>query len=148
MNIKAAEKVLAHLRRLKTTKRAARFNMRYWGDVFDDDMDGVLQKPVCGTQACLGGETVLALRLGSIAKGGGIFIKNNSACLGIVLIAQHALDLTEDEKNRLFYLKSWGLVHGWPDEFDVAYKAAKTPRKRLSVAIARLEHFISTNGAE
>lgn len=147
MNTTAVKKVLAHLKRLKTTKRVARFNMYYWGEAFREGLAGVLQKPICGTQACLAGETVLAHRLGNIKKGLGILIKDGQE-RDIERLATSTLGLDNVQKYRLFYLQKHGQIAGWPIEFETAYLAAKTPKKRLQIAIDRVQHFIVTDGAE
>lgn len=47
----------------------------------------------------------------------------------------------KNEISRLFY------VEGWPEEFQVAYDAARKDERGL-VTVARIEHFIKTKGAE
>jgi hypothetical protein len=151
MNIKNMKKLLAHLVRQQKSQKAARFNMKYWGTPClgkNDGMSDVLKTPVCKTQACLAGETVLALNMGKIGQGGGIDLLPEFYG-GIGQVAAQALELTPSQRESLFAFKSWGHQQfGWPKEFETAYNAAKTPAKRLGVAIQRVKHFIKTNGAE
>lgn len=152
MNIKNVKKLLAHLVKQQKSRKAARFNMRYWGNQCtgkDNGLTEVLRTPVCKTQACLAGETILALGAGKVRSDGGIDVFGCSGSLTIIQpTAVKLLNLTDDERKRLFHFRSWGLVDGWPDKFENAYNKAKTPVKRLGVAIQRLRHFIKTNGAE
>lgn len=105
--------------------------------------------PVCKTQACLAGETVLAFNAAKILPTGGIILLDPHTGTEIVNVAQHALGLDSYETGRLFTFQSWGArSNGWPEDFETAYRQAKTPAKRLAVAIKRVKHFIKTNGAE
>lgn len=154
MNIPNLKKLVAHLTKQRNSRQAARFNMSFWGDPFIMGMQGALQKPICGTQACLAGETVLAFKKATIDPKNGGLIFPSSPCSGgylAELLAQEILDLDREQKNRLFKFKSWRSESedcGWPANFETAYGEAETPKKRLDVAIARVKHFIATNGAE
>lgn len=153
MNIPNLKKLVKHLEKQQKSQRAARFNMRYWGDRFisKDDSVGCLKTPVCKTQACLAGETVLAFNVAKILPTGGIFLTDYpfSGTGRISDVAAEKLGLGPVETARLFTFKSWGpRLNGWPEEFETAYEQAKTPAKRLAVTIQRVKHFIKTNGAE
>jgi hypothetical protein len=75
----------------------------------------------CGTAACIGGWTQI------ISKR-----KNSTAALAI----------DEYQSLRLFN------VSEWPEQFETPYLLAKTPAKRVRIAVARIEHFIKTKGQE
>jgi len=149
MNKPAARKLLRHLMKQQLSPSAARFNMRYWGNPRSEVTVEVLEEPICNTQACMAGETVLALGGGYLVKGiGGINLYREFRIkeLDIEDTAAKLLDLTEEEQSRLFYFKSMGYERGWPKRYETSYKAATTASARLAVAIRRLEHFIVTNG--
>lgn len=127
-----------------------RFNMWDWylkfrGNTkqFSDLRGAILQVPPCKTVACIAGTAVvlterqIPLRFPVFADtdrsyGSGL-IKN---------IALEKLNLTFYQGERLFYLENW------PSKFERRYNQAKTPRGRANAAIARIDHFIKTNGAE
>lgn len=75
----------------------------------------------CGTAACIGGWTQI------ISKR-----KNSKAALAI----------NGEQAIRLFN------VSVWPEQFETPYLLAKTPAKRVRIAVARIEHFIKTKGQE
>lgn len=150
MNKPAARKLLRHLMKQRQSPSAARFNMRHWGGATREIPDNdILEQPICNTQACMAGETVLALNAGFLVKRiGGIRLYSQYRVndFGIQETAAKLLDLTEDEQYRLFYFKSMGYRHGWPKKYEDEYKNAKTPFDRLMAAIHRLSYFIATNG--
>lgn len=151
MNIKNVRKLLSHLKKQQKTEQAARFNMRYFGASCTDGLNDILQQPVCNTQACLAGETVLALHAGYIKPNGGINIYKKSPyrLYDIEDVAVKLLDLTDDERERLFFFRSMtGGANGWPKRFEDKYRNATTPVERLAVAISRVEHFIKTKGRQ
>lgn len=63
-------------------------------------------------------------------------------------IAGERLGLDAGQRQRLFYLKSWGFDEGWPRKFERQFLEAKTPAGRARIAARRIDHFIKTNGAE
>jgi hypothetical protein len=146
MNIKNLNKLLAHLKRQKKSKYVNRFNMAHWGERWYSGMRSALRYPVCRTQACLAGETILALKLGKIHPNGGIDLLDRYS--SILFEASNELGLTTEQRDRLFYLPNWNNGVGWPQKFVEQYNKAKTPAGRLAVAIRRVEHFIKTEGAE
>jgi hypothetical protein len=159
MNKPAARKLLSHLIKQQKSINAARFNMHYFGVGIGDryTWPGMLQHPVCNTQACLAGEAVLASRRGFLKKHGGIEIYKKYRSGGdIVDVAQKLLGLTREEHRKLFYFTDMLFrftdmlfrEEGWPLEFQEQYEAAKTPAERLEVAIRRLRHFIDTDGTD
>jgi len=153
MNIPNLQKLLKHLQKQQNSRRAARFNMKYWGDAHCASMSGVLKKPVCKTQACLAGETVLALGAAEISAHGGLVLFSNPFG-SIEKEAAQLLELDDLQRTKLFKFKTWTCSifsssgNGWPVKFETAYEKAKTPSKRLGVAIQRLKHFIKTDGTE
>lgn len=59
--------------------------------------------------------------------------------------ARRFLGLTIDQAYKLFaYVDG----NGWPYAFQTAYNQARTLRERAKVAVARIEHFIKTEGRE
>ena len=151
MNRTNVERLLVHLRELRNSQEASRFNMVHYGtQVLPDSWpDKMLERPDCNTQACYAGETILVFGSGFIAPEGGIVLNDESRPTGYMLEDEAArlLGLTEDQAVRLFYVTS-GPDPGWPFAFETAYYQARTPADRLDVAIDRLEHFLMTDGAE
>lgn len=128
-------------------KQPARFNMRYFGAVAlgINSLRDMLTVPVCKTQACIAGETLLAAGLDKIDKKNGGFVNG----VDIAERAQEALGLNYDQAERLFYFQEWSSGgRGWPSQFRNAYDEAKTPAARAKVAVDRIEHFIETEGRE
>lgn len=146
------------LEQLLDSPESAQFNMRVFGEVYDPSGIDVLKDypPVCNTQACLAGETVLALGVARISTFGGIILDGEDVRRSygshIQSKATELLGLTDLQRKKLFYFKAWtacdGNGNGWPEYFENAYTAAKTPQGRLYWAIRRVEHFLKTNGRE
>lgn len=153
MNKRNLTKLLKHLEKQRNSKASAgRFNMAYWGESVETASQ-VLETPVCKTQACMAGEATIALSATEFLKDGGLQLtvaaqKKFPGMWSISGVAGELLGLTDDQKLRLFYLKSWGYSQGWPEKYETAYRDATTPRARLTAAINRLKHFIKTDGAE
>lgn len=149
--------LIQHLTKQRDSRRAARFNMKFWGmsvkhfGNYDLQYLGLLRKPVCKTMACLAGETVLAFRAGKLEKHGGIRLKYDFMLdrdvVNIRDAAKLILGISEPEADRLFYVKADGRP-GWPAQYQAAYESAATPKERLQVTINRVRHFLKTDGAE
>lgn len=155
MNKQNVRKLLSHLKKQQKSHEAARFNMRYFNlsTRLSSYPAGMLEPPVCNTQACLGGETILALKAGYIPRNGGINIykKSRLAELDIEEAATELLGLSLEERQKLFFFSEMLYTDdptGWPEKFEREYKQATTPADRLAVAIRRVEHFLKTNGKE
>jgi hypothetical protein len=168
MNKPALRKLLRHLIKQQKSVNAARFNMNYFGVGVRDgsNMEGMLERPICKTQACLAGEAVLSSHHGFLERRGGIKIykkynhyngytdiigNHYNGYTDIIGNARELLGLTKEEQNRLFFFQSmlcYSFEKGWPTEFQKQYEAAKTPAARLEVAIRRLRHFIDTDGTD
>jgi len=160
MNKQKLQVLLTRLEKQLDSPQAARFNMRTFGSRYTTNTDGALPgfTPVCGTQACLAGETVLALNKAEIHFNGGIILfsdplkelKESPSYGGqIEQAAAEELELTTAQKQRLFFFKNWTVLkRGWPDNFQHMYENAQTPQGRLYAAIRRVEHFIKTNGRQ
>jgi hypothetical protein len=58
--------------------------------------------------------------------------------------AAECLGLTENQAKKLFFFVSWNYSHGWPTEFEAAYRKAKTQKSKVEVACRRIDHFIAT----
>lgn len=146
--------LVKRLEDLLDSPTAAQFNMHHFGSEYKSSMAGVLVEfpPICGTQACLAGETVIATGTGKFQEGGGIVLADGAGGWSILFQAQKDLGLTKAQSNKLFFfgrmLNERGNNLGWPTQFEEAYDNAKTPQGRLYVAIRRVEHFIKTRGRE
>ncbi len=89
------------------------------------DMSNWFDKNECGTTACIAGWAVALNKNLPLNQA-------EDACIACEREAMKALGLTFDEGQRLFYLGKW------PPQF--VYDSRN--------AVARIEHFIQTNGAE
>lgn len=89
--------------------------------------------PPCGTIACLGGWVQV---LGGKGRPRGFSAKT----------IERLLRVPRESVNRLIAY-SWD-ESGWPREFRRAYNNAVSPKLRAKIAAERIEHFISTKGAE
>jgi hypothetical protein len=152
MKIKNLKLLVKRLEAILDSREAAQFNMNYFGNLYSNNLKDILPDfpPVCNTQACLAGETVLATGSGRLLPGGGIAM-NPSSCWDIEIQAIKDLGLTKEQALNLFYLRSWTVSHGrygWPEQFEQMYLTAKTPWGRLYAAILRVKHFIKTCGRE
>ena len=156
MNKAKLKRLQLHLEQQLDSPEAARFNMSTFGQKYNPGIMGTLQNfvPVCGTQACLAGEAVIALNLGEIYPEGGISLLSRPTARAyggeIESAAIKELKLTLEESERLFYFKGWRTRkhRGWPKKFQTMYANAQTPQGRLYAAIRRLEHFIQTDGLQ
>ena len=116
MNIKTFNLLLKRLQSLKGTEQAKRFNMdMFGGAVTKIDLPhdkSILGMPVCKTQACLAGETLLATGSAVIRARGGLKITKkppdgvDGDDYWFPGAAADELGLTPDQASRLFYLKS------------------------------------------
>lgn len=157
MNLKNFKLLVEHLEKQLDSPSSARFNMLYFGNPFSVSKQGVLQPPVCNTQACLAGETVLSTGTGRLKQSGGIEIAFGRFEFNTGNFIQDQaikdLGLTKAQSERLFFFSSMLIGHGakkggWPHKFEYEYRNAQTPQGRLYVAIRRVEHFVKTKGRE
>lgn len=87
--------------------------------------------PSCGTAACIAGWTcILSKKRTSLRVAADL--------LGI----KGSFFECSSETARLFDAGEW------PEPFGRNYQGAKTPRARVKIAVARIEHFIKTKGKE
>src|SRR6267154_1437395 len=96
MKIKNLKLLVSRLEAQLDSPTAARFNMAHFGSAFTKNMIGVLQDftPVCKTQACLAGETVLATGSGTIvAASGGIVLGTDTFTIPIAIRRKATSDL-------------------------------------------------------
>lgn len=119
MNTRLLRKVAKHI-----SEEPRRLAM----SIFADTGNTGDNAPPCGTIGCIAGWA-------SILTG-------TSAADADDLTGRAALKLTLLEARRLFW------TDGWPDDFSRRYWTAKTCKGRASTAVARIEHFIKTKGAE
>jgi hypothetical protein len=148
VNVKLLQKVKQRI--LKSPKR---FNMRYYYiSTKSGPVQDMLERPSCYTQVCIAGETLLQTRDVKINRKDGGLVRFDGAEADSVFFAQTAaerLELSEAQAVRLFNLSRWMPTHlSWPERFDKAYRAAKTPQERAQVAADAIDDFIATDGWE
>lgn len=126
MNVKMLNRIIRHIE-----KDARRFMMVGWRMERDStypqrpsDMedDASKQWPPCGIVACIGGTAEMLDGRGRDAR--------------------LVLALNDEQAGRLFYLSRW------PMQFSIPYDEAKTPKRRVEIAVKRIRHFIKTEGWE
>jgi hypothetical protein len=133
MNVRLLRKVKAHI-----LEEPRRFAMGTWlkkyipGTLIDEPDSETLEMrrvPACGTVGCIAGWTV-------DLTGG----KSSRASFDGA--ARRRLGISPTKSTRLFY------TYSWPLKFSERYQNAKTKLARAKIAAERIEHFISTKGAE
>lgn len=114
------------LRRIQKqiAKEPKQFDMGFW---FERKLPWKI--PNCGTAACIGGWAV--------ALHNKVTPENARKCRR--LEPQEILELDYDQAGRLFYKQHW------PDKF---LENLKSPTASAKQAVARIDHFIKTKGAE
>jgi len=149
MNVKLLREVKRYI-----LAEPLRFNMRDWGK-------GSAHAP-CGSVACIAGNACIVGEKGlgfkiptKVRKGQRVIDWQgwyNSEFIGEFIgpeeCASELLGLTTAQADRLFLIESLHGFVGWPERFEKAYLAAKTPPERAKVAAERIEHFIKTKGKE
>lgn len=118
-------------------KEPRKFDMRLWCKSSD--------YAPCGTVACIAGWTAILHKKWENKLTDELRSQLQWDLAESVAIS--ALQLTHDQANRLF-LPFDDCDPSWPKRFWTAYESAKTPKQRVKVALARIEHFIKTKGAE
>jgi hypothetical protein len=152
MNVELLEKVKQHI-----LEEPRRYNQQHWIGVGETEIRKRFGKvgdlPPCGTMACIAGWTCILA--GVDLKGVDLFSISDKAeeLLGINCIqadrlfssvAEDALvdeEMDEDEYQEYF-------SGDWPYGFAKDYVLAKTAEDRAKVAVARIDHFIATDGKE
>jgi hypothetical protein len=100
----------------------------------------------CGTTACIAGWAAILgekLDLKTIDHDD-LYYRASSK-------ARKLLNINRDQAARLFSYPATSIEPdelGWPKRFAKRFFAAKTKRGQAKVAVARIEHFIKTKGAE
>lgn len=115
----------------------------YWRLRCDFFMMG---EPPCGTVLCIAGA--------AYAISTGLRLRNSFVGFGDIeyhLKSEFSLD--GDVAKRLFFVSGIHMsaqpgVNAWPEFYSTMYHAAKTPLERACVGVARIEHFIATDGNE
>ena len=116
------------------------------GIVESEFLKTILEQPPCGTACCIAGAAYVidtGMELNHSRKG-------FSAISGRL---QQKFFLDDLTFYKLVYI---GGLHagikpgknGWPKFYTDMYLAAKTPLERACVGVARIEHFIATDGQE
>jgi hypothetical protein len=92
----------------------------------------------CGTAACIAGWTC-HVALGKLET-----LANTCKQMEVVAgrEASRLLQITHDERERLF------LANRWPEPFASRFYEAKSSAQQAKAAIARIKHFIKTEGRE
>jgi hypothetical protein len=92
----------------------------------------------CGTAACIAGWTC------HIALGQSRTLDDAARHLEAIVgqEAARVLDITADERQRLF------VANHWPASYYNRYDNALTPEEQAAAAVARIKHFIKTEGRE
>lgn len=109
--------------------------------LFDNHLDDQIKLPKkvggCGTAACIAG---WALHLHGRCK----TLATTTECMRTTTSenARTILGLTSDQYDRLCFAPNW------PEPFRSRNDNAKTARTQAKNAVARIEHFIKTKGAE
>jgi|GEM_PF-6633598 hypothetical protein len=134
MNTRLLRKVAKHI-----AEEPKRFVMGAWilrkhGDSKIVEMENVDGKeiwdfPKCGTAACINGW-------------GHILVNKEFRTEGAFISGAELFDISVPQAERLFR------VIDWPEKFRNRFRRGKTPAARAKVAVARIEHFIKTKGAE
>lgn len=129
MNTRLLRRVAKHI-----AEEPRRLNMSFLyrpASEFGNDL-----RPPCGTVGCIAG---WALIIGLKAtKFDGLFPVVNGETVDVT----DAKRLLKVNNDNLFFL------HYWPDQFQRAYRAARTPAGRANATVARINWFIKTKGAE
>jgi hypothetical protein len=126
VNVSLLRKVQKHI--LAEPKR---FDMGNFGYLLPEGDGG----PKCGTVGCIAGWAVL--------------LDGNKKAIGTWEVTKlvgeeegkDSLELTELQKDRLFFLS------GWPKKFHDKY-FGHSREEQAKIAAARIEHFIRTKGKE
>jgi hypothetical protein len=119
-----------------------RFNM-YEGITDALGLKDQLEVPPCGTACCIAGAIYLIDTKTPLPVGANLRI-------GFGKIEHHIASkfkLSDDMMSRLFYQNPYS-CNQWPKIYTDAYMAAKTPLERACIGVARIEHFIATDGQE
>jgi hypothetical protein len=141
MNIEKIEKLRQYI-----LEEPRRYNQTIFGarkGVYDYDYDKgfvAIQKPPCGTVACLAGNAILMEGQKLFVKRGGEFVVRNDASV----LAAKILGLTPLQAAKLVRgvpgEKDWGL--GFAAWFDTV----RGYKEKAEVTTAFLAHLIKTNG--
>jgi hypothetical protein len=147
-----------------------RFNLSLWGEIANPKefeqiaedrgpTDVTDQRPPCGTVGCVAGSICVltgVIKPKTVLKG--------LSSLEVYSFPNHtpemaakALGLPLSLAEKLFYLKSWRVVFnkeeevypGWPEKFEEELEKHKPGSQGYAkVTVARIQHFIDTDGAE
>lgn len=136
MNVKLLRKVKKHIlaepKRLVmwTWKLQNTLQPKFLSDGYGNMPRKFIPFAECGTAACIAGWTCL------------LSGKKNVEGNHISQTAIQLLGIPGSLTNSLF------VVTFWPGQFRAKYHNAKTQKTRAKIAAERIEHFISTKGAE
>jgi hypothetical protein len=126
----------------------ARFSMKY-GLVPVDPTCDMLRIPACGTAVCIGGAGYVVATGINLMNHQGI-IKGWDQLMDGIAERTH-IDVRQPFYQKLFFIAGMhdrGPGAVWPPFYTGMYKACKTPLERACVGVARIEHFIATDGKE
>lgn len=141
INKKLLRKVMAHIK-----AEPRRLDMAFLLEQTDKEYAAEDKSlPPCGTVGCIAGwACILDLKR---------FNAEDIAFNGWER-GKKRLNLNEDQAHRLFSSPGdWEYSNGnegrkWPEAFANRYNKAKTARGRMNATVARIEHFLKTNGKE
>lgn len=103
----------------------------------------LMQEPPCGTMCCIAGA-------GYVIDTGMKLKHSHVNWIEIRVLFEKKYKLRYDLCYRLFFsaqMEVYGKEH-WPKFYSDMYAAATTPLERACVGVARIEHFIATDGQE
>ena len=140
MNVALLEKIIEAIQ-----AQPEKFDMSRWFNRLQDENDNF-----CGTTQCIGGwALVLGMSIDPIEDiyytendGSRLAESANGEKQWINDIAQKVLDLSFCQADRLFHVMNWN------EKFMRDYDDAQTPEEKAAVAVARIRHFIATEGRE
>lgn len=151
MNVKLLRRIQKHI-----SAEPRRFNMHFWGKHYSQYVNlHYSNVPPCRTAGCIAGTACILT--GDIQpkklKGIKALLNGDYGYIDFPLStpfrARRALGLTKEQADRLFLLSTMSRSgNSWPDNFELRFNAATTSRQRAKVAVARIDHFIKTKGAE
>lgn len=150
MNVKVLRQIQKRLIKQSQDQKHCRFNMNHFIQSTPLAFR-TTEQPVCGTQACIAGETLILAGKAKYSRKLKSYVFPETHGNGIASTehktAQKILGLTNEEANRLFYFAGWQNSIGWPNDLAAAYQNAESGMESALIGAARIERFIRTEGA-
>jgi|ERR1044071_6845858 hypothetical protein len=143
INVELLEKVVAVI-----LEEPRKLDMGTWASDAEERIVNPDHRPPCGTVACIAGWACFIAkqeRGEPLPKGAELYAFYDKARDE----AMELLGLDEDEADLLFDCPTGDEEDDlWPGEYVRAYVNADTPAERAQATAARINRFISTDGAE